>query len=172
VRSNNGITLNSNVHTCNGRPRGCKCSVYEQVVEKNEDDKNDENENNKKKRPLELLLPMNGKEYGMGDFLDLVTTTTAANSSQRGQLIKAIQAKGYAKVGHNCIYRHLKAQYEGTAAYALDEPWSRRGRPKIWSKADIEAYRMKVKSMQIAKHTFEDSNDALVETMIQKGWPL
>jgi hypothetical protein len=88
------------------------------------------------------------------------------NSSQQGQLFKIIQAKGYVKVGHNCIYRHLKAHYEGTAAYALDEPWIWRGRPKIWSKANIEAYEMKVKSMQDAKHTIKDLNNNLVETMI------
>jgi hypothetical protein len=52
---------------------------------------------------------MNGKEYGMGEFLDLITTTTAVNLSQRGQLIKAIQAKGYVKVGHNCTYQHLNS---------------------------------------------------------------
>ena len=102
----------------------------------------------------------------------MVTTTTAVNMSQWGLLIKAIQAKGYVKVGHNCIYRHLKAHYEGTAAYALNEPWSWRGRPKIWSKATIEAYGMKVKSMQNVKHIIKDLNNALVETMIQKGWSL
>ncbi len=52
------------------------------MVEENEDNTDDENENNKKKRPIELPLPMNGKEYGMGEFLDLVTTTTAVNPSQ------------------------------------------------------------------------------------------
>jgi hypothetical protein len=31
---------------------------------------------------------------------------------------------------------------------------------------------MKVKSRQNVKHTIKDLNDALVETMIQKGWPL
>ncbi len=102
----------------------------------------------------------------MGEFLDLVTTLTAVNLSQRGQLIKAIQAKGYVKVRHNCIYRHLKAHYEGATVYALDEPWSQRGRPKIWSNVDIEAYGMKVKSMQNVKHTIKDLNNALDETMI------
>ena len=54
----------------------------------------------------------------------------------------------------------------------LNEPWSWRDRPKIWSKVDLEAYGMKVKSMQNVKHTIKDLNDTLVETMIQKGWPL
>ncbi len=31
---------------------------------------------------------------------------------------------------------------------------------------------MKVKSMQNVKHTIKDPNNALVETMIQKVWPL
>jgi hypothetical protein len=63
----------------------------------------------------------------------------------------------------------LKAHSEGTTAYLLNEPWTWRGRPKIWCKADIEAYGMKVKSMQNVKHTIKDLNDALVKTMIQKG---
>jgi hypothetical protein len=120
----------------------------------NKDDEDDENETYKKKRSTELPLPMNGKEYGMGEFLDFVTTTTAVNLSERGGLIQAIH---YVKVGHNCIYWHLKAHYEGTAAYALNEPWSQRGsRPKIWSNTDIEAHVMKVKSMQNVKHTLKD----------------
>lgn len=140
----------------------------EQAVE--EDD--DENENENKKTTIELPLPRNGKEYGMGEFIDFVTTTTEANTRKRGQLIKAIQAKGYVKRGHNCIYKHLKAHHEGFAAYALDEPWTVRGRPKIWDTADIEAYGMKVKSRQNVKHTLQDLNNALVETMIQKGYAL
>ncbi len=141
-------------------------------MEEYKDEEEDEHENNKKTRPIDLPLPMNGKEYEIGEFLDLVTTTTAVNSSQCGQLIKAIQAKGYVKVRNNCIYQHLKAHYEGTTAYALDEPQSWRGRPKIRCKADIEAYGIKVKSMQNVKHAIKDLNDVLVETMIQKGWPL
>jgi hypothetical protein len=39
--------------------------VHKQAVEENNDDKDDENENN-----IVLPLPMNGKEYGMGEFLD------------------------------------------------------------------------------------------------------
>lgn len=93
-----------------------------------DDDEDDENEYNKK-RPIELPVPMNGKLYGIGEFIDLVTTA-AENSRERGRLIKAIQGKGYVKVGHNCIYKHLIAHYEGTA-YALDEPWSKNGRPTI-----------------------------------------
>jgi hypothetical protein len=85
-------------------------------VEEKEDDENDKNENNKKKRTIELPLPMNEKEYGMEKFLDLGTTTTAVNLSQWGRLIKAIQAEGYVKIGHNCIYQHLTAHYEGSAA--------------------------------------------------------
>jgi hypothetical protein len=50
-------------------------------VEENEDDKDDENEINKKKRPIELPLPMNEKECGMGEIIYLVTTTTAVNLS-------------------------------------------------------------------------------------------
>ncbi len=87
-------------------------------------------------------------------------------------MIKSIQARGFVKVGHDCIYPYLKAHYEGTAAYMLNEPWSWRGRPKIWSNTDIEACEMKVKSMQNAKHKIKDLNNALVETIIQKGWPL
>jgi hypothetical protein len=56
-------------------------------VEDNKDDEDDENENSKKKRPIELPLPMNGKEYGIEDFLDLVTTATAVSLSQHGRLI-------------------------------------------------------------------------------------
>jgi hypothetical protein len=47
--------------------------VHKQAVEENKDDDSDKNESNKKKKPIELPLPMNGKEYGMGEFLDLVT---------------------------------------------------------------------------------------------------
>jgi hypothetical protein len=53
-------------------------------VEEKEDDKDDEYENNKKKRPIELQLPLNWNEYGMEEFIELVTTTTAVNWSQLG----------------------------------------------------------------------------------------
>ena len=115
-----------------------------------------------------LPTPRNGKDYGVGEFLDLVTSKTTANSTDRHKLIKAIMDRKFVMKGTTCLYKHIKRASEGEI-FSIDQKWNKRGNKPIWDKDDIEAYGTWIKSRQGVKHTVNDLNNALVQSMIKNG---
>lgn len=115
-----------------------------------------------------LPIPRNGKEYGIGEFLDLVTSTTAQNSTNRAMLIKAIMDRKYVTKGTTCVYQHIKRASKGVI-FSIDQKWNKQSKKPIWNKDDIEEYGKWIKSRQGVKHTVDDLNKALVQSMIKNG---
>ena len=70
-------------------------------------------------------IPLNGKVYGMGEFLSIIEQYRK-RSSERGAMIKSMQSYGYLKAKKTAIYRCIDQHQKGRR-FNLLAPWPERG---------------------------------------------
>mmetsp|Transcript_30340 Transcript_30340/g.73245 ORF Transcript_30340/g.73245 Transcript_30340/m.73245 type:complete len:214 (-) Transcript_30340:184-825(-) len=118
---------------------------------------------NPKRRSLpktipDVPIPKNGTEYGIGEFLQIVTTPPChKNSWHRGQMIKKIMSPPleYVKRRPGTVYRYIK-EFEDPVnpkTFQLYEPWPIIGRKPLLTMAQVDECIAEIKETPSSTNT-------------------
>ena len=123
------------------------------------------NRSSRRKGQLPLSLPTppvpaNGVEYGVGEFVKIVSVAKKGSRS-RGNLINQIMVKKYVNGKKANLYRVLSLA-EGGRVFAADEPWGQVGRKPILSDEEVDKI-----AKELAKNPTEKFTNELIKSYIQ-----
>ena len=119
-------------------------------------------------------MPVNGAEYGVGEFLQIVTSPPYfKNSWRRGLMIKKIMSPqfGYVKRGKTAVYDTIKAFEHPTnpKTYRFNEPWNNVGRKPFLTMAEVDECVASIKTTPSEKKMNDQIKVMLLKNMIKNG---
>ena len=112
-------------------------------------------------------MPLNGKVYGMGEFLSIIGEYRKG-SNERGAMIRSIQSHGYLKVQKTAIYRCI-SQYEKGRRFNLLAPWPEHGRPVYVNDEEAEVIAERIRNNVGEKNTHDIVAEFVLEIVKKKG---
>ena len=96
-------------------------------------------------------MPLNGKVYGMGEFLSIIGEYRKG-SNARGAMIRSIQSHGYLEVQKTAIYRCID-QHEKGRCFNLLAPWPERGGQAYVNDEEAEVIAERIRKTMSARKT-------------------
>ena len=85
-------------------------------------------------------LPINGKEYGAGEFLGIIKCYPKGSGERRGMINKMMSPEyQYIKRSLRAVY-NLITDHEKGRMFDFNEPWCYGGKPQIMNDEDVECF--------------------------------
>ena len=114
-------------------------------------------------------VPANGSEYGVGEFLHVISRYRKG-TWPRGKLMKKIfDEKKYVKRHRSAAYRHMAASERGKV-YAFNAPWPENGREAIMNETRLEECAKEIRENPGEKLMEKNIQQMLFDSMKQKGY--
>ncbi len=89
---------------------------------------------------LAPALPVNGKEYGTGEFLGIIKCYPKGSGACRGMINKMMSPEyRYIKQSLRAVY-NLITDHEKGRMFDFNKPWRDGGKPQIMNDEDIECF--------------------------------
>ena len=112
-------------------------------------------------------MPLNGKVYGMGEFLSIIGEYRKG-SNARGAMIRSIQSHGYLEVQKTAIYRCID-QHEKGRCFNLLAPWPERGGQAYVNDEEAEVIAERIRNNVGEKNTHDIVAEFVLEIVKNKG---
>ena len=85
-------------------------------------------------------LPVNGKEYGTGEFLGIIKCYPKGSVERRGMINKMISPEyQYIKQSLRAVYNLITDHKKGRM-FDFNKPWRYGGKPQIMNDEDVECF--------------------------------